>query len=77
MPKKSKRRNSKDQQRLDREATSSGTKEKDVPITRLERDVAVSGLPQYLETQRTRVFCGAESNSEVSKSMMMLDKRWI
>ena len=31
--------------------------------SRMERDFAVSGLPDYLEAQRTRVFCGADSNT--------------
>ena len=31
--------------------------------SRLESDFQASGLPDYLETQRTRVFCGADSNT--------------
>jgi len=35
-------------------------------MSQLDRDFAVSGLPDYLEAQRTRVFCGSESNTSVS-----------
>jgi DNA-directed RNA polymerase I and III subunit RPAC1 len=31
--------------------------------SRLESDLQASGLPEYLELQRTRVFCGADSNT--------------
>ena len=47
---------------------SSKEKERPPPpsMSQLESDFAASGMQDYLETHRTRVFCGSDSNTSVS-----------
>ena len=42
-----------------------------LPSDRMRRDLEASGLPQYLEDRRTRMFCGPDSNSHVNHQESM------